>query len=284
MKILLIVNPVATGYSKGKVEKIKKILNLNLISSKFDNVETVLTASSLDGYNISKASDADIVIAAGGDGLVNEVVAGMYGKKDKFFSVLPLGAVNVFCKEYGIDDNPIKAAKNITLSKFIEIPVGFIDDKLFVLFAGFGFDAEVVRLVESNKKRILPKKLSYVFTGLKVLLTKKFGLMDISAKGYDHNPAHLIVSIVSSYAGKHPLGKLDAGKLNLFAIFKTEKKYLIKSLLSIFTNRGFVGSRMQADYIKINDVTLAQIDGESYSIDKKSVFISIKEKAVKLIF
>ena len=244
MKILLIVNPVATGYSKGKVEKIKKILNL-----KFDNFETVLTASSLDGYNISKASDADIVIAAGGDGLVNEVVAGMYGKKDKFFSVLPLGAVNVFCKEYGIDDNPIKAAKNITLSKFIEIPVGFIDDKLFVLFAGFGFDAEVVKLVESNKKRILPKKLSYVFTGLKVLLTKKFGLMDISAKGYDHNPAHLF-----------------------------------KSLLSIFTNRGFVGSRMQADYIKINDVTLAQIDGESYSIDKKSVFISIKEKAVKLIY
>ncbi len=279
MKILLIVNPLATGYSKRKVAKIKKILNF-----KFDNLETVLTTSSLDGFNISKASDADIVIAAGGDGLVNEVVAGMYGKKDKFFSVIPLGSVNVFCKEYGIDKNPIKAARNMSLAKFIEIPVGFIDDKLFLLFAGFGFDAEVVKLVELNKRRILPKKLSYVFTGLKVLLTKKFGFMDISAKGYDHNPAHLIVSIVSSYAGKYQLGKLDAGKLNLFAIFKSEKKFLVKSLFSIFTNRGFVGSRMQADYIKVNDVTLAQIDGEVYNIEKKSIFISIKEKAVKLIF
>ncbi len=279
MKILLIVNPVATGYSKGKTAKIKKILNF-----KFDNLETVLTTSSMDGYNLSKGSDADIVIAAGGDGLVNEVVAGMYGKKDKFFSVIPLGGANVFCCEYGIDLNPIKAAKNMTLAKFIEIPVGFVDDKLFVLFAGFGFDAEVVKLVESNKKRILPKKFNYVFTGLKVLVTKKFGLMDISAKGYDHNPAHLIVSIISSYAGKYQLGKLDAGKLNLFAIFKTEKKHLFKSLFSIFTNRGFVGSRMQAEYIKVNDVTLAQIDGEIYNIEKKSIFISIKEKAVKLIY
>lgn len=279
MKILLIVNPVAGGYSERKIAKIKKILNF-----KFDNFETILTKSKLDGFNISKSSDADIIIAGGGDGLVSEIVAGMYGKTDKFFSVLPLGTVNVFCSEYGIDKNPIKAAKNITLAKFIEIPVGFIDDKLFLLCAGFGFDAEVVKLVESKKRRFYSKKFTYIFTGLKVLLTKKFGFMDISAKGYDHNPVHLIVSVISSYAGKYQLGKLEAGKLNLFAIFKTEKKYLLKSLFSFFTNRGFVGSRMQADYIKINDVTLAQVDGEIYHIDKKSIFISIKEKAVKLIF
>lgn len=283
MKVLLIANPLSGKYSAKKISKIMDILN-----KKFNNIDLYLTKYRGDAKRIASETQSDIVIATGGDGLINEVVSGLYGREDKYFAALPLGTANIFCHEYGIDADPIRAAEKLNLDKVINIPVGFIDDKLFLLMVGFGFDSAVVSKVEDDEWYDLKykfKKFLYLILTMKIMLKNKFDNIEISAKGYDHNIAHLIVSIVSSYGGSYKLGKLEHGKLNLFAIFKSKRLDLFKSLTSLFIlKKGFVGSRMNVDYLKINNAKNCQIDGEFHKIDKQSVFLMIKQDAIKFVF
>jgi len=283
MKILVIANPLSGKYSVKKISKI-----IDILKAKFGDVDLYLTKCRGDAKHIAEKTQSEIIIIAGGDGLINEVVSGLYGRENKFFTALPLGTANIFCYEYGIDSDPISAAQNLNLNKVIEIPVGFIDDKLFLLMVGFGFDSVMVSKIEDDEWYNIKyrfKKILYVLLGIKIILQNKFETIDISAKGYDHHVTHLIVSIVSSYGGNYKLGKLEFGKLNLFSIFQKKRLYLFKSMLSLFVlKKGFVGSRMNVDYLKINNIISCQVDGESYKTDKKSVFIMFKQRAIKFIY
>ena len=148
--ILIIANPAS-----GKFKIIKPLLHtiIDILKEKADKVELVLTEYRGHGTYLAQNSLSHVIIAAGGDGLVNEVARGIVNT-DKFFYVLPFGTKNVFCKEYGISANPVTAAKNLDINNIKKIPVGYIDNKIFLLMAGFGFDAHVVRNVEKKRCKI----------------------------------------------------------------------------------------------------------------------------------
>src|SRR3979409_1349287 len=57
-------------------------------------------------------SGAELLIAFGGDGLVNEVVNGMAGS-DATLAIIPGGTMNVFARNLGIPTNPTEAADHI---------------------------------------------------------------------------------------------------------------------------------------------------------------------------
>lgn len=116
--ILLIANPASGKYKKDKIDKI-----LLLLKQKADKVELALTEYRGHAEILARESDADLIIAAGGDGIINETARGVVGT-DKFFYALPLGTINVFCKEYGIGRNPYKAVEKLNLSNIKKIPVG----------------------------------------------------------------------------------------------------------------------------------------------------------------
>ena len=178
--ILIIVNPAS-----GKYKIIKPLLHkiMNILKEKADKVELALTEYRGHGTVLAKNSSSQIIIAAGGDGLVNEVAKGVVNT-DKLFYVLPFGTKNVFCKEYGISVNPVIAAKNLDLSSIKKIPVGYIDNKIFLLMAGVGFDAHVVRNIEKKGVRFkLLKTLAHVIHGVPAFFTDKYSRMYIYVNG-----------------------------------------------------------------------------------------------------
>ena len=122
VSVLLIANPVSGKYKQSKIDRI-----LSLLRKKSDNVEVALTEYRGHAEIIAKESAADVIIAAGGDGMINETARGVVGT-NKYFYALPLGTINVFCKEYGISANPLIAAKHLDLSNIKKIPVGYIDN------------------------------------------------------------------------------------------------------------------------------------------------------------
>ena len=148
--ILIIANPAS-----GKFKIMKPLLHkiMVILQEKADKVELILTEYRGHGTYLAQNSSSHVIIAAGGDGLVNEVAKGVVNT-DKLFYVLPFGTKNVFCKEYGISVNPLIAAKHLDLSNIKKIPVGYIDNKIFLLMAGVGFDAHVVRNVEKKGVRL----------------------------------------------------------------------------------------------------------------------------------
>jgi YegS/Rv2252/BmrU family lipid kinase len=122
----------------------------------------------------------EIIVAAGGDGTVNEVLNGLGEAPDGFararLAVLPLGTVNVFAREMGIPRKLGAAWKAIREGRdtLIDLPAveysasGVRQRRFFAQLAGAGLDARAIELVHWDlKKKIGP--LAYVWAGLQAL-------------------------------------------------------------------------------------------------------------------
>ncbi len=90
---------------------------------------------------------ADIVIAAGGDGTINEIIQELAGTETAL-GVLPNGTVNVWAREIGLPLDALSACEVLLHGKTRHIDLGRINDRYFLLMAGIGFDGEVTRAIE----------------------------------------------------------------------------------------------------------------------------------------
>src|SRR5829696_3511042 len=111
-----------------------------------------------------------LIIAAGGDGTVNEVVNGL--SKDATLGILPLGTANVLARELGLPLKPEEACKRILSGREIRIDVGVAVDhegveRRFTCMAGMGLDAHAVSEVSPRLKRFL-RALAFPLAALKV--------------------------------------------------------------------------------------------------------------------
>lgn len=278
MNTVIIANPASGGYNSKVLDSVKKILE-----SKCNSVKVVLTERAGHATELAASAEEDLVIAAGGDGLINEVAQGIIGSS-KFLSVLPFGTANVFCTEYGISLNPIKAAKNLNLSNRRHITAGYMDNRLFLLMVGFGFDAETVKMIHLTGKKYKFKKNAHILNGLKVLLKNKFKSFNVFLNGHRLTAYHLIVAVASSYGGDYKIGKIHKGKLNIFSVASPKLWSLIKTLLSIFLGKGIKTPAISTDYLKINGALCCQVDGEFVPLDRSSVFLKVKRNALILIY
>jgi diacylglycerol kinase (ATP) len=121
---------------------------------------------------------AQVVVAAGGDGTVNEVLNGIGDATGGFeracLGVLPLGTVNVFARELALPRKLEAAWQTVLSGREIRIDLPSVEinegtPRYFVQLAGAGLDARAVELVDwSLKKKVGP--LAYIYAGLKALL------------------------------------------------------------------------------------------------------------------
>jgi YegS/Rv2252/BmrU family lipid kinase len=130
------------------------------------------------------ADGFDLIVAAGGDGTMNEVLNGIGDAPDGFerarLGVLPLGTMNVFARELKIPLRLERAWEVLRRGREIKIDLGcaefsaggVLKKQFFAQLAGAGLDARAIELVDfSAKKKIGP--LAYVAAGLKALGEKK---------------------------------------------------------------------------------------------------------------
>jgi diacylglycerol kinase (ATP) len=124
----------------------------------------------------------ELLVAAGGDGTLNEVLNGIGDARDGFeracLGVLPLGTVNVFAQELAIPTKFEPAWEIIQRARETRIDLprveyrqgGSTQRRYFAQLAGAGLDARAVQLVNwSLKKKVGP--LAYVIAGLNALLS-----------------------------------------------------------------------------------------------------------------
>ncbi len=276
--ILLIANPASGKFNYKKILKIKEI-----IENKSYNVTIALTGYRGHGEILATQSDADTIIAAGGDGIINEVARGVAGT-DKLFYALPLGTVNVFCKEYGISRNPIKAAKQFTYNHIKKIPAGYIDNKIFLLMAGFGFDATIVRTVETKGVKFKPlKTLVHVIYGFPAFFSEKYDHLFLYYNGKRMGFYHGVFAVAASYAGTYKLGKIKLNMINAFIVHHRGRLALLKAFTPLFFWRGFSGTHISSDMFKIDGVKFCQLDGEYTKLDNRSTYISVKKDAINFL-
>ncbi len=121
---------------------------------------------------------ADIIAVAGGDGTLNEAANGILGTS-MAMAVIPMGTVNLLAMELGLPKDPHGIAEVIVNGPIRRIFPGYVDDRLFLVIASVGFDADAVHAVSARMKRSMGK-WAYVYTGIRRWLSggvEDFGLV-----------------------------------------------------------------------------------------------------------
>lgn len=158
-RICIIANPAARGV-KARLQSLERLTrNVVIKTTQGPGDAEAQTERAIEqGF--------DTIVAAGGDGTVNEVVNGI-GTAPVALGILPMGTVNVFALEMGIPFNIPAAWKVIRSRKIRAIDLASANGHLFVQMAGIGLDAQVV---ERNSRRIkhVLGPLSYLLTATKV--------------------------------------------------------------------------------------------------------------------
>ena len=152
MQILLVVNSFASSVTARNTVIVHRAL------SRQHDVQIVET--NRRGHATRFAQDAahrgvDLVISFGGDGTLNEVATGVAGS-DTALGVLPGGSTNVFARTIGLPNDPVAAVSLLVdglenpEANIRPIGLGRVNGRFFCFHTGIGYDAAVVRTVESR--------------------------------------------------------------------------------------------------------------------------------------
>jgi YegS/Rv2252/BmrU family lipid kinase len=177
--------------------------------------ETAGPAHATELARSAATDDVDAVVAAGGDGTINEVLNGLVGSAVPM-AILPLGTANVLARELGLSLSPDAVAETIVCGDASPLPLGRLHRagggvRHFLMMAGIGFDARVVATVGQRLKRRLGKG-AYAAVSLKQLGGFGFPRYRVEVDGAAYEAASVVVAKARYYAGPYscaPAARLD---------------------------------------------------------------------------
>ncbi|MCX6136868.1 MAG: diacylglycerol kinase family lipid kinase, partial [Ignavibacteriales bacterium] len=170
--------------------------------------------------------DGASVIVVGGDGTINEVVNGLYGR-DCMLSIIPAGSGNDFVKMFDMDIPRDRSIGYATGSKIRQIDIGHIQIKrkngvevqrYFVNAVGIGLDALVSHI--NSQFNLLKGFPAYVVAALKAIVVYKpqNAVMRLQGQVWEGRPLLLAVGNGSTVGGGFkltPNAQLDDGMLDI---------------------------------------------------------------------
>lgn len=176
MRLTIIANPRAGGQKGSSLKTVLALLKARGIMP-----EIRITTQRGDACRFARdevVKKTDIVMAAGGDGTINEIANGLAGSPVKL-AVFPGGTANVFALEANIPLDPVSAVDLLFTGRARPVNLGHISlqdrDRegvirhyYFLLMAGIGFDGGVLAGI---KRSSIARwgRAAYLFEGIKVL-------------------------------------------------------------------------------------------------------------------
>jgi diacylglycerol kinase (ATP) len=166
-------------------------------------VEVMNTECPDHATELASSTEAPLVIAAGGDGTINEVINGL--DREATLGILPLGTANVLARELGLPLNVERACERIVRGERAKIDLGVATnregvERRFACMAGIGFDAHVVRAVTPRLKRYL-RGLAFALMAFKILAEENFPWIDVIHGDTTHVTRFAIVANAHHYGG-----------------------------------------------------------------------------------
>ena len=198
-KTLVILNPAARSDKASRLRE--RIATLSggapmRLTSEAGDARRIAAEAVREGF--------EVVIAAGGDGTLNEVVNGLGGAPVRL-GILPVGTMNVFATELGIPQGNLERAWNvIEHGKVVEVDLPQANDTHFIQLAGVGLDAEVVRKTTADSKRALGP-LSYLLTLVQVAAHKPSRVMLEAEGGRIREGSFALIGNGRLYGGPFPV-------------------------------------------------------------------------------
>jgi YegS/Rv2252/BmrU family lipid kinase len=219
MDAVIIGNPNSgRAGDEGYLKRFAKVLRSGGLS-----VEVLNTEHPNHATELATLAGDRLVIAAGGDGTVNEVLNGL--SPGATLGILPLGTANVLARELGLPLDAEAACRRILDGEVSRVDYGVATDehgteRRFACMAGIGFDAKVVSTVTPRLKRFL-RGLAFAITAFRVLFGNRFPNLEIADGDEVHVARFAIVANGHYYGGDYRVtgpGLLTSGEFETILV------------------------------------------------------------------
>ncbi|WP_428658744.1 diacylglycerol/lipid kinase family protein [Runella sp.] len=289
-KALFIINPKSGTRSDQQRKRIQFLIEEH--ASRFFKVETVFTSH--PHHATQEAHRAirqgfDYVVAAGGDGTVNEIAKTLINSPVTL-GILPLGSGNGLARHLGISMAIEKALRQLCAQKTMEIDACFLNQMPFFCTAGVGFDAYVAAQFATYSSRGLQRYAQVSFQSFFRYKAKDY-LLELDGQEIQL-PAFAVTFANASQYGNNayvaPQAKIDDGLIDVCLLSPFPKP-----LAPIIAARLFQGTLPQSSYVHTYKVRKAKIsasekllihfDGEPLQLETNELTITIQPKCLKVL-
>ena len=292
-KCVIIMNP-----ESGKVKKLESKKEFYDILRKH-GYETgiIYTKSKRHATEIVKSleDDIDLVISAGGDGTLNEVVTGNVARDKRLtLANLPMGTTNDVGNMYGLNKDMFKNLELLLDGKAKKIDICYINETPFVYVACLG---DYIDMTYNTPRELKKKygKLAYIMYGLRQLRNKinRYNIKyKVDGKEYEGKYSFIFITNSSRVAGVNDIYydvKLDDNMFEVAMADIKDKKDMIKMFFLI--NNMDVKDIPGITYYQTKDLEIEFldppktswcIDGEEYKTSQLNFKFKV-EKDTKML-
>ena len=270
-KLLLIVNPAA-GRTKSRAPLFDAL-------SRFSEAGYLLsihnTSSQGDATRITlqEGPNYDVIVAAGGDGTLNEVISGlMQLENPPLLGYLPQGSTNDFASSLHISKSPATAAAAIVRHTPQKLDIGNWNQRHFVYVASFGAFTRSSYSAPQAAKNALGH-FAYILEGMKDLNSLRPYTVRLTADGETLDGEYLFGAVCNSTSlgGLMKLDSsrvvLDDGKFEMLLIpspkTPTDLQNLVLALLNQeYDREGLVFRHVSSIRVETEENLPWSLDGE----------------------
>jgi len=281
--VVIVFNPFSGRYSSLRLKELE-----SLVVKKGFRVESVLNSYNevRDIISISPS----LIIIAGGDGTINEVI-NWTSESPIPLAIVPFGTTNVIAQELSIPSD-ISAAVEIALSGRVHnIALGRIHysgrKRYFVMSLGIGFDGETVRNLNIRLKRFIGKG-AYIISAIKTLSRWRPQALKIKTDKTLITGYSVIFSNISRYAGNitiAPDADIETPLLYMYLMKGKRKTDILRYAVS-----GLLGRHLRLKDILYMPIEQVEVDGTAHIqadgeyIGTTPAIIDIVPSGAKMIF
>lgn len=286
-KIRFIINPIS-GIGRQRI--VERRVDQYLDHSLYDYE---ICYSEYAGHAVELSREAaalgvDVVVAAGGDGSINEVARGVLNTNTAI-GIIPVGSGNGLAHYLRIPLSIKKALRIINRYKVRTIDTANINDKLFISIAGIGFDAYVAEKFSKSKIRGF---WSYTWIILKEYTLFKSNHFKFYINGKMIKRRAFMVTFANSdqfgfNCSIAPKAKIDDGKLDVCIVSKPN--ILFAPLLVPLMFAKVVDITPWVEIIRTDEIHayqlknfIAHIDGDQVQLSKELI-IKVNPASVKVL-
>lgn len=249
-------------------------------TSRPGHAEALAREAAADGF--------EQVIAAGGDGTINEVVNGIAGS-GATLGLLPIGTMNVFATELGLPTTDLAKCWEIAQNghtRDVDLPSA--NGKHFVQLAGVGLDAQVVQETSATFKRSFGP-LSYIVSAAQIAARQPPLLRIESDNAATEEGSFVLVGNGRLYGGPFPFFKqavVDDGLLDVLVFKRLNYLQMIRYMQDVIFSSQITAPEVEyfqtkALRVSSEEAVPVEIDGEL--IGHCPVAFTIKRRGLRVL-
>ncbi len=257
------------------------------------NYEISKTSSHFESKVVAKeaAGSRKTIVAAGGDGTISSVAAGLSGT-DSTLGILPLGSGNDISRGLRIPRNIENAVNLLHHGTIHTIDFGtYLDTGAFLNTLGFGFDGKVS--YDASNSTLFKGRFKYIYAVLKSIFTYRASRMTVELNGESYSDRFLMVTIANGPVEGGgiriaPEASLKDGLFDVVMITDVGALRRIPLLLRILirgnkNEKCILVRRSSSVIIQSDEPQYVHADGELISKSLDQITATIKPGVVQVI-